>query len=165
MIRRSVINRGGVAVSLSLLLSPAHPALAQAVWQNAPGTRADTGGANGWVATIPFAEDRVVLLGKTDDEIVSVGVLRRRDDVFHRRIQTAVANVLGDGAGKQQRLLQYEAELVAQRLERDLPQVHTVEQHTSGDRIVKPWNQADERRLPGAGLADDGNHLTGVRLE
>jgi len=57
MIRRSVINRGGVAVSLSLLLSPAHPALAQAVWQNAPGTRADTGGANGWVATIPFAED------------------------------------------------------------------------------------------------------------
>jgi len=51
MIRRSVINRGGVAVSLSLLLSPAHPALAQAVWQNAPGTRADTGGANGLVHT------------------------------------------------------------------------------------------------------------------
>ena len=43
--------------------------------------------------------------------------------------------------------------------------VDAVDQHASGGRVVEARNQADERRLAGAGEADERDHLAGLRRE
>ena len=58
---------------------------------------------------------------------MSVGRLRRLDDLLVRGIEPAVADVPGDGAGEQQRLLEHEADLAAQRAQGQAADVVAVE--------------------------------------
>ena len=64
-----------------------------------------------------LADHRLVLLGEADDEIVGVGRLGSGDDLVHGRLEPAVADIVGDGVGEQQRLLLDEADALAKRLE------------------------------------------------
>ena len=57
----------------------------------------------------------------------ALAALRRLDDLVHRRVEPAVADVLGDRAGEQQRLLEHDADLVAQRVELELADVDAVD--------------------------------------
>ena len=82
-----------------------------------------------------------------------------------RRVLAAVADVGGDGAGEQHRLLRDEADPRAQVGLRHLAHVDAVHQHAAVVDVVEARNQPGERRLARAGAADDRGHLAGMRRE
>jgi hypothetical protein len=112
-------------------------------------------------ARASLAQDGVVALGQPRDEVVRVGGLRRRDDLVHRRVELAVANVVGDRAREQQRLLEDHADLVAQRLELEVADVVPVDRDPAALGVVEADEHADEGRLAGARRADDRHALAG----
>src|SRR5262249_55067739 len=73
-----------------------------------------------------LAEDGAVAVRQPLDEGVCVRVSGRLYDLVLRGVETAVADVLLDRAGEQQRLLMYEADLAPERLEREVPYVDAV---------------------------------------
>ena len=80
-------------------------------------------------------------------------------------VLAAVADVAGDRAGEEHRLLRHEADPRAQVLLRHLADVDAVDQHAALVDVVEARDQAGERRLAGAGAADDRGHLAGLRRE
>ena len=70
-----------------------------------------------------------VALRHRHDEVVRVGELGRAHGRFGIRIRAAVGNVLPDRRAEEQCVLQDEADLIAQRLERVLADVHAVDAH------------------------------------
>ena len=60
---------------------------------------------------------------------------------------------------EQQRVLEHEADLAAQRLEREETNVLAVDRDLAAQRVVEPRDEADERRLAGAGVADERRAL------
>ena len=64
-------------------------------------------------------------------------------------------HVVADGAGEQERLLGDDAELPAQRLDGDLAQVVTVDEHASAGGVVEAGHQLGDGRLARAGGPDE----------
>ena len=58
-----------------------------------------------------LADHRVVAVGEADDEVVGVGGRARRDHLVAGRLGVAVADVVGDGAVEQVRLLEHDPDL------------------------------------------------------
>ena len=76
--------------------------------------------------------------------------LRHRRRVAHLlvgRVLAAVADVGGDGAGEEHRLLRHEADPRAQVRLRHLAHVDAVHQHAALVDVVEARNQPGERRL------------------
>src|SRR5919107_776286 len=112
-----------------------------------------------------LAEYGLVLVRQAHDEVVGVGVSRRPDDVIHARPEPPVEDVFGYGAREQQRFLQHDADLPAQRRERQLAKVDAVEQDAASRRVVESGKGAYEGGLAGTGRADKGDTLSRPRLE
>src|SRR5262249_54091199 len=66
----------------------------------------------------------------------------------------AIRYVLPDRSAKQQRFLEHEAELPAQRLQLHCPYIFTIDSNSSRRWFVEPRNQADDRGLPRARRTD-----------
>ena len=98
----------------------------------------------------PLAEYGVVFLRQPNNKVVCVGIFSGGDDFFHRGLEAAIANVLRDSPGKEERLLQDEANLLAKGFEGQLATVQTVQQDAALLRIVKAGQQADESALASA---------------
>jgi hypothetical protein len=98
-----------------------------------------------------LAEERVVALGKAGDEVVRVGRPRRLLDLLRGSTRASVDDVLGDAPREEQRLLEHDAVLRAQRREREVAHVVTVDAHAPVRGVVEAGQQAGERRLAGAG--------------
>jgi hypothetical protein len=96
---------------------------------------------------------------------VRVRGARRLLDLVVARVEPAVPDVLADGAGEQQRLLQHDAALATHGGDRQVPQVDAVEQHPAVRRVDQPGQQAHQRRLARAGRADQGDQGPGGRDE
>src|SRR5206468_1234707 len=75
------------------------------------------------------------------------------------RVGPSVGDILRDRAAEEERLLRDEADLPAQRVYLQLPQIRAVEGDRAFRRIVKPHQQVDERRLPRAAVADESDQL------
>ena len=75
-----------------------------------------------------LADDRVVAVGQPDDELVGVGRLRRSDDLFDRRVGLAVGDVVADRDREEERLVEDEADVGPQALERVLAHVASVDE-------------------------------------
>ena len=71
----------------------------------------------------------------------------------------AEANVLGQRAGEEERVLQHDGEVLAQRGQIVLAKVDAVHQDLPGSHVVEAHHQADEGGLAGAGVAHDGHRL------
>ena len=84
---------------------------------------------------------------------------RGADGVLDLRVRLAVGDVLPDRAAEQQRVLQHEAHLIAQRLQRELADVGAVDLDLPRLGIVEARDQAGDGRLAGAGRPDDRRHL------
>ncbi len=74
----------------------------------------------------------------------------------------AERDVVGNRVREQERLLRHEADGAAQDRERDLADVDAVDEHRARRRIVQAREQADQRRLAGAGTTDERDGLPGL---
>ena len=88
-----------------------------------------------------------------------------RDELARRGAGLCVSDVLGDAAGEQEGLLQYDAELPVQVAQLDGAQVDPVDDDASFVRVVQAHQQVDQRRLAGSGVADDADHLARRHLQ
>ena len=95
-----------------------------------------------------FADDGVVAVGEAHDELVGIGGLGRRDDLLHCRPRLAVGDVVPDGDREQERLVEDEADLGPQALERVLAHVAPVDQQLARGYVIGAVEQA-----PGGCLA------------
>ena len=84
---------------------------------------------------------------------------RRRLHLGVGRAEPAVADVVADRRREQQRLLRHDADLAAQRGQRDVADVDAVDGDPPGGDVVEPGEQVEHRRLAGAGLADERDLL------
>ena len=79
-----------------------------------------------------------------------------------RGLRLAEGDVLADGAAEQGGLLQHDADLRAQRIERHIAQVVPVDGDAAFGRIVEARQQVDDGGLAGAGGAEQRNRLAGL---
>ena len=107
----------------------------------------------------------VEALGEGQDEVVSLGVLGRLDDLLFGGVRVAPQQILPDGAGEQDVVLEHHADAVAQVFQGIVLHVDAVHQHFPFRGIVKPGDEIDQGGLALAGAADDGNHLAGLSGE
>ena len=82
-----------------------------------------------------LADDRVVAVGSSVDELVGSGGAGRRLDLVERRVRAAVGDVVADRDREQERLVEHDADLRAQARERELahvvPSIRTLPASTS----------------------------------
>ena len=76
-----------------------------------------------------------------------IGQLCRCHDLLERRSRLSVADVLGDTAAEQDRLLRYHADLLPQVLQSDTANIYAIDLDDSLIDIVEPGHQVDRRRL------------------
>src|SRR4029078_709273 len=93
------------------------------------------------------------------DELVRIRSLRRSLDLLIRCFRPTVGNVGAHGVIEEKRILQHHADVSAQRALLDTAQVAAVDGNAPLQRIVKPHQQRDQRRLSGTAWAHNGNRL------
>ena len=112
-----------------------------------------------------LADVRVVAVGELRDERVRLRGAGGRLHVGVGRVRPAVGDVLTDGAAEQGGLLQHDADLPPQRLQRDAADVGAVDGDAAGGDVIEARDQVDDRALAGPGRADDGQRLGGSGAE
>ena len=91
---------------------------------------------------------------------------RRGFDLLVGRVEPAVAQVVGDRAGEEHRILQHDRDAFSRSDRTRYCRTSTPSISTRPDgRVVEARNQADQRRLAGAGQADERDHLARLGLE
>ena len=91
--------------------------------------------------------------------------LCRRNHLFFRSIWISHTDVIQDALLEQERILKYEADLIHQRIQRNVPNVNAADLNTSVRHIIKPGDQAGDGTLTATGGADNGCHLALIRKE
>src|SRR5260370_33927589 len=98
-------------------------------------------------AATTLANDGVVALCQSQDEVVGAGELGRRNDPLHRYRRVGKRNVLGDRTVEQHVLLQHHSDLAPQPGEIDHGKINPVNQHAPALRDVEPLNELGECAL------------------
>jgi hypothetical protein len=112
-----------------------------------------------------FSHHGVVALGHLFDEFVRVGQLGGAHDLGSLRLRLTVGDVLPDGDVEQHGILQHEAHLLTQGLERVLAYVGAVDLHLTARRVIETGDQAVDGRLPGSAGTDEGGDLSRLDLK
>ena len=113
----------------------------------------------------PLADDGVVAERQLQDELVSAGGGGGRFDVGDIGRRAPISDVVPDRDREQERLVEHDADVGPQALDRHVPHVVAVDPHGAARDVVGPGEQARHRRLAGAGAADEGNGLAGVEMQ
>ena len=95
------------------------------------------------------------------DEVQRVHIKGGLAQVGVGDLLVAEADVSGDGSAEQERVLEDDGEVLAQREQIVLAQVDAVEQDLAGGHVVEAHHQAGEGGFPGAGVPHDGHRLAG----
>jgi hypothetical protein len=77
----------------------------------------------------------------------------------------AVADVLGDRQREDERLLEHDTDLLAERPDAQGPQIVAVDDDPPRPWVEEAQEQVHEGRLPGPGGADDGDEFPRLRLQ
>ena len=85
-------------------------------------------------AAAALADLCLVPFGQSGDEVVDADRARRRLHLRIRCVQFAVADILGDRRGEEEGILQDDAELAAQRVQRHLAHIVAVDQRRGRPR-------------------------------
>ena len=96
------------------------------------------------------------------DEVADVDFVGGALEAFVGDPRGAEADVVGDGAGEEEGVLQDDAEALAQRVEVLLADVDAVDEDAAALDVVEAHHQAGDGGLAGAGVADDGGGLVGL---
>ena len=99
------------------------------------------------------------------DKIVASCRFCRRNHLFLRSIWISHADVIQDALLKEECILKYKADLIHQRIQRNIPNVNAADLNTSVRHIIKPGDQAGDGTLAATGRADNGCHLALRRKE
>src|SRR5437879_3042804 len=99
----------------------------------------------------------LVAVGESLNELVGVGRDRRGGDLFVAGTRTPKRDVFADGAPEQQLVLQNQANLLAQRLQRVGPDVFAIDTDLALARVIEARDQAHQGALAGAGGSHDSN--------
>src|SRR5216684_2929270 len=94
-----------------------------------------------------------------EDELVGMGELRRPHDLGLGRLRAAVADVFADRAVQQRGILRDHGDLRAQALLGDGGNVLPIDQDAAALEVEEAQQQVDQRRLAGAGAADQPDLL------
>ena len=112
-----------------------------------------------------LADQRIVAVGQAEDELVGPGGLGGGDEFFTPGIGPAVGDVLGDGAVKQERLLQDQADMLAIFLDGERADVGAVDEDGPFGHVVKAAGQIHQRRLARPAGADQPDHFARLDRE
>ena len=112
-----------------------------------------------------LAQPGVVTVGQAHDEVVGRHGLGRRHDVLAGGGERVVADVLLDGAGEQEGLLQDHGDPPAQAVEGHIAHVDPAHQHRALVDLVEPVSQRDDRGLARTRGSDQGHDFARVHLE
>ena len=104
----------------------------------------------------------LVAVGQAADEAVGVGGLCRGDALLVGGVQTAVADVVHDGAGEQVGVLKDGALTEPQGVLLDVPDVDAVAGDHAALDLIEPVDEVGDGGLARAGGADEGDLLAGV---
>ncbi len=98
-------------------------------------------------------------------ELLGLRHLQRVPQLLVGRVRIAVAQIRGDRAREQVRLLRDEPDRPRQQLGVDLLDVHAVHEHLALGGVEEAGHQTEQGRFAAAGGADDGGDLAGPRHE
>ena len=101
-------------------------------------------------------------IGERADEVGEVYVLGGFFYVFVVDPVRAQADVAGDGAGEQERVLQDDAEAAAQIGEVHVLDIDAVDSDGAFLHVVEAHEQRDDGGFAGAGVADEGDGFAGL---
>ena len=87
---------------------------------------------------------------------------RRRFDLRLRRLRAAIADVVGDRAVQQRGVLRDQPDLGAYAFLGDVPDILPVDGDAPVFDVEKAQQQVDQRRLAGAGAADQTDAFAGT---
>ena len=87
---------------------------------------------------------------------------RRRLNLRVRGLRPPEANVFARRHGKDYRVLRHHGDCTSKIIPRHIAQVHAVQPHHAGLRIVKPHDQLQDRRLPRPRWPHQSHGFTGV---
>src|SRR6516225_969751 len=104
-----------------------------------------------------LADDRIVAVGKLQNEFMSTGRAGGSDDLFARRMGPAVGDILGDRAVKEERILQDDADVLAVFRNAERADVGAVDQDGAVAHVVEPANEVHERALARPGCPDQAD--------
>src|SRR5437763_8698223 len=107
-----------------------------------------------------LADNRLVLLGERDDEVVDIRGACCIDHVSERRTRAAVGDVVRDRFVEQRRILRDDANRFTQTAGRYRSQIASIDQDAPAGRIVEAKQQARQRRLSRSTAANDSDLLT-----
>ncbi len=102
-----------------------------------------------------LADHRLVALRQPLDELVRLREPRDALDLGVAHLRAAERDVLAHGRREEERILRDDADLAAQRGERDVAHVDAVDEHAARVDVVEARHERGERRLARAGVADE----------
>ena len=107
---------------------------------------------------------RLVTARQPGDKVMGVGQFGCSDDLCQRGIWLAIADIVGNAAGKEEGILRHQPKLAAQRCLLDGTQVTAVNQHLSTTHVIETGDQVGDGCLTGAGGADQRYRLPGLNV-
>ena len=107
-----------------------------------------------------FADWLVKLARQALDEVQHIHIACRLAQPACRNLLIAEANVFSQRAGEKEWILQDDGEMLAQRGQILVAQIHAVEQNLAGGYVVEAHHQTGEGGFAGAGMAHNGDGLT-----
>ena len=93
------------------------------------------------------------------NEIVGLGPASGIDYLRLRSFRSAIGDIFANGSGKQERVLQDDANVRTQRFLFDVANVVFVERNPAARRIIKSRHKAQKGALTGTSSANQGNDL------
>ena len=112
-----------------------------------------------------FANLSVVAVRHRHDILMNIGSLRGFLNLCHRSVRRSVADVLGDRAVEEERILQHRRDLASEALDRDVVDIMAVDQNAAFIRLVEARDQLCHGGLADAGGTDERQHFAGSAVE
>ena len=103
-----------------------------------------------------FSELGVIALRERHDKVVGIGRLRSGDHLAPRRFRAPEENVVRHTAREERRILLNDRQGPSQLDRVEIADIHPVQAHTAGGRIVKTKQKLENCTLAGARWPDQG---------
>ena len=107
----------------------------------------------------------LVLEAENADSIHSPARVKSGDGFSNAGVLAAPAEVVEDGAGEQDVLLEHHGDLVAEDVEVVIPDIHAAHADSAGLGVVQAGDELHQTGLCAAGAADDAQCLAGLDVK